>query len=382
MYSSADNIREKTCKLCGRRSKLISKVIGVCKQCLIERPKEAVEIVMESHRKSREGFGLPPVIPEAGEARCVYCAHECRIPRGERGYCGLTFNTDGKPKRRLPSTVAVGEAYFDPLPTNCVAGWFCPASTGLGYPRYSYSSSGPEYGYVNLAVFYGACNLDCLYCQNWHYREMAARQSPRLSVEKLLNMALDKRVSCVCFFGGDPSPQIVHALMVSNKLLEIAEKEKRIIRICWETNGHINRRFLKKMIEVSLKSGGIIKFDIKAWTPSVYKALTGAEIHPMIENFKTIASYIDERPEVPLLTASTLLVPGYVDEQEVERIAEFIASLNPEIPYSLLAFHPDYMMTDLPPTSIRHAKKALEAAREAGLKKVSLGNAWLLGNYY
>lgn len=381
MYFPRD-VREKTCKLCGRKSRLISEAIGVCKRCLVERPEEALEVAIDAHRKSREKFGLPPALPQTGEARCVYCAHECRIPRGGRGYCGLTVNLDGKPTRTLPPTIGVGEAYFDPIPTNCVAGWFCPASTGLGYPKYSYSRSGPEYGHINLAVFYGSCNLDCLYCQNWHYRGMAARRSPPLSVEELVNMASDRRVSCVCFFGGDPSTQIVHALMASNRILDMGEREGRIIRICWETNGHVNRRFLRKMVDVSLKSGGIIKFDIKAWTPSVYKALTGADIRPVIENFETVARYIDERPEVPLLTASTLLVPGYVDVEEVEGIAEFIASLDPEIPYTLLAFHPDYMMTDLPPTSIFHAKEALEAAKRAGLKRLSIGNAWLLGGYY
>ena len=382
MISSAEWRREKTCRLCGTKSALISGALGVCKRCLVDKPEQALRIAMQAHERSRRAFGLPPRVPRTGNAKCTYCAHECLIPEGERGYCGLTLSLRGKPVRPLKPGEAVGEAYFDPHPTNCVAGWFCPASTGLGYPKYSYSRKGPEYGYVNLAVFYGACNLDCLYCQNWHYREMASSLSPRLSVEKLIHMAEDKRVSCVCFFGGDPSPQIAHALVFSSKVVEIAEREGRIIRICWETNGHINRRYLKRMADISLETGGIIKFDLKAWTPSVYKALTGADIGPVLENFRYLAGRMDERPEVPLLTASTLLVPGYVDVEEVEGIAGFIASLNPDIPYTLLAFHPDYMMRDLPPTSARHAEAALKAARKAGLRRVSLGNAWLLGDHY
>ena len=77
------------------------------------------------------------------------------------------------------------------------------------------------------------------------------------------------------------------------------------------------------------------------------------------------------------------MVPGYIDAQEVGHIAEFIESLNPEIPYSLLAFHPDYKMTDLPSTSLRQAQECLEAARKAGLKRVRVGNVHLLrGNEY
>jgi len=89
-----------------------------------------------------------------------------------------------------------------------------------------------------------------------------------------------------------------------------------------------------------------------------------------------------ERPEVPLFTASTLLVPGYVDEEEVRGIARFLSSLSPDTPFSLLAFHPDHRMRDLPPTSRRHAEEALRAAKEEGLTRVRIGNPWLLGDHY
>jgi len=91
----------------------------------------------------------------------------------------------------------------------------------------------------------------------------------------------------------------------------------------------------------------------------------------------------EERPEPPLLVVSILLVPGYVDINEVRRIGEYIASLNPKIPVVLLAFSPQHLLSDLPPTSRRHAYEAYKVLRnEIGLKEVYLGNVWLLGNYY
>ena len=51
-----------------------------------------------------------------------------------------------------------------------------------------------------------------------------------------------------------------------------------------------------------------------------------------LENFARVARRIEERPDPPLLIASTLLVPGYIDADEVGRIAGFIAGLNPSIP--------------------------------------------------
>jgi pyruvate formate lyase activating enzyme len=77
-----------------------------------------------------------------------------------------------------------------------------------------------------------------------------------------------------------------------------------------------------------------------------------------------------------------LLIPGYIDEEEIRNIARFIASIDPEIPYSLLAFYPNYMLTDLPPTSRSHANRCIKVAKEEGLRNVHLGNSWLLGDYY
>jgi pyruvate formate lyase activating enzyme len=80
-----------------------------------------------------------------------------------------------------------------------------------------------------------------------------------------------------------------------------------------------------------------------------------------------------------LLTASTLLVPGYVDLEEIHSLARFMALLNPEIPYSLLALCPQFYLTDLPTTPPRHlALAARQIALDAGLKNDRLGNEHLL----
>jgi len=67
-----------------------------------------------------------------------------------------------------------------------------------------------------------------------------------------------------------------------------------------------------------------------------------------------------------------------IEGQEVYNLTKFIAELDPEIPYALLAFHPDCHLTDLPRTSRAQAEAGLESAKRAGLKKVRLGNIHLL----
>ncbi len=67
-----------------------------------------------------------------------------------------------------------------------------------------------------------------------------------------------------------------------------------------------------------------------------------------------------------------------IDENEVDALARFIAALDPDIPFSLLAFHPQFYMSDLPLTPKRLAESCLRTAREAGLNNVRIGNIHLL----
>jgi pyruvate formate lyase activating enzyme len=152
----------------------------------------------------------------------------------------------------------------------------------------------------------------------------------------------------------------------------------RILRICWETNGSMLKNHFRKMTDLALESGGCIKIDLKAWNEILHIALTGVTNRQTLANFEWLAQRTSTRSEPPLLIASTLMVPGYIDAREISLIAGFIAKFDPNIPYSLLGFHPDYRMTDLPPTSHEQARQCLDAARQAGLRRVKVGNEHLL----
>jgi len=184
------------------------------------------------------------------------------------------------------------------------------------------------------------------------------------------------RTFCVCYFGGDPTPQMPHALATSRILANQG------VRVCWETNGTMQPKMLDRAVKLSLETGGCIKFDLKAYDENLHLALTGVTNQRTLENFGRAASYIAHRPDSPLMIASTLLVPGYVDAEEVGEIARFIASFDPDIPYALLGFHPHFYIHDLPRTSVRHAEEAQAAARAAGLTNVRIGNRHLLSRDY
>ncbi len=350
------------CQACGTSSRLVSAPLGVCGACLREGKPEALARAEAVHRLCRGEFELPPEPPRAG-ASCGWCANNCRIPQGGQGYCAVRRNEGGVLHGGTEAEGLVSW-YYDPLPTNCVADWVCACGSGVEGK--------------NLAVFYESCSFDCLFCQNWHYRERSLR--PARVTAATLAGAVDERVACICYFGGDPSTQMGHALAASRLAIERARP--RPLRICWETNGSMCRGHLEEAVELSLKTGGCIKFDLKAWSAGIHLGLCGVGNERTLENFAWVSGLRAQRPEPPLLVASTLLVPGYVDVEEVGALARFIAGLGPDIPYSLLGFHPDFCMGDLPRTSRRHAEESLAAAREAGLRRLHLGNPHVLGREY
>ncbi len=361
------------CRLCRSVSADIAHELGVCLRCVRENPERAIPIAMEAHARSREAFGLPVVPPKDPRGiPCSLCVNACRIPENGFGYCGLRRNDGG---RLVEVTAEEGALswYHDPLPTNCVADRVCAGGTGAGYPEYAYRP-GPEYGYRNLAVFFHACSLNCLYCQNWQFKKETLRNA-RVHVRELIS-DVDARTSCICFFGGDPTPQAPFALEASRRAL--AASKERILRICWETNGTMHPGLLDEMAELSLRTGGCIKFDLKAWDENLHIALTGGTNRRTFDNFARVAHAQKTRPVPPLLVANTLLVPGYIDETEIRNIARFVASLDPSIPYSMLAFYPHFSLSDLLFTKRSFAQRCLAAAREEGLRNVRIGNTHLL----
>lgn len=348
------------CRICGKE-RLISKNLPICIECIRENGEKAVIFSNQIHKKVRESFNLPFLPPESKNGiKCNLCANQCIMGKGEKGYCGLRENIDGVLKSKVDSEKGVFEYYYDPIPTNCCASWFCNADKE-GKGKY------------NLAVFFYGCSFNCLFCQNYTHKYI--ENQPILPFNQLLNCSNSKKVYCVCFFGGSPEPHMPFVIKFSEEILKI-----RDIRICFEWNGSGNENFVRKIGEIALRSKGIIKFDLKAFDEKLNIVLTGVSNKRTYENFKLIGDEFLPKADYPLLTATTLLVPGYIDEIEVEKIASFISKINPEIPYSLLVFYPEFYLNDLPVTPKEIVFRCYEKAKKY-LKNVHIGNLHLINHF-
>ena len=340
-----------SCIQCGKNPAAVSLVL--CGDCLRKYPR--TEKLIDLHANLRKKLCLTPKPPRSsGGLRCNVCVNECVMGEGEVGYCGLRRNEGGHLVERAGEGKAIAHMYLDAIPTNCCAAWFCNGSKESGY---------------NLAFFFYGCSFDCLYCQNMEHK-MFERASIIME-DELVSRAMDKRVRCVCFFGGSPEPQILFALHSAERIILESKGSKHI---CWEWNGSGRTDLVKRAAELSMESGGTVKFDLKAFDSKLHHALCGVGNKRTLQNFKLLAGMF---PEGDVITATTLLVPYYVDKKEVGAIASFIASINPRIPYSLLVFHPDFYLDDLPITPRDQVLQCYDEACKY-LERVFIGNRQLL----
>jgi len=75
------------------------------------------------------------------------------------------------------------------------------------------------------------------------------------------------------------------------------------------------------------------------------------------------------------LEVVTLVVPGFNDsDEELAEIARFLASVSPDIPWHVTAFHKDYKMTEPDATDVRTLLRAAELGVREGLHFVYAGN--------
>jgi pyruvate formate lyase activating enzyme len=109
--------------------------------------------------------------------------------------------------------------------------------------------------------------------------------------------------------------------------------------------------------------------DLKSFSDDFYKKRCGARLQPVLDSLKKMKS-LGIWVEI-----TTLLIPTLNDgDNELRQIAEFIYSLGAETPWHVSRFHPQYELTDIPPTPIATIHRAVEIGKESGLKYIYSGN--------
>jgi pyruvate formate lyase activating enzyme len=272
--------------------------------------------------------------------RCYSCGHRCPIPEGAVGVCKVRFNQGG---RLLVPWGYVGGVQCDPVEKKP----FFHAYPGA--LAYSFGMLG--------------CDLHCSYCQNWvtsqALRDPEAVAPPAdTTPASLVQDALRQGAKMIVSTYNEP--------LITSEWAVAIFKEARAQGLV--TGFVSNGNGTPQVLEYLRPHIDLYKVDLKSFDDRHYREL-GGRLQPILE---TIAWLHKAGVWVEIVT---LLVPGFNDsEEELRGLTRFIASVSPDIPWHVTAFHQDYKMTDPANTTPKDLLRASSLAREAGLRYVYAGN--------
>ena len=108
--------------------------------------------------------------------------------------------------------------------------------------------------------------------------------------------------------------------------------------------------------------------DLKAYDGTDHKWLTGC----FNRNILKLPGEIVKRGFV--LEVLSLYIPNLVETPQLKKMAQLIFDVDPEIPYTLLAFFPEYQMKRYKSPKASEMIEAYMGVRSVGLRNVRLGN--------
>jgi pyruvate formate lyase activating enzyme len=272
--------------------------------------------------------------------RCFACGHCCPIPEGQPGVCKVRFNRAGQ--LFVPWGYAAG-VQCDPIEKKP----FFHAYPGA--LAYSFGMMG--------------CDLHCSYCQNWvtsqALRDPNAVSLPlQASPEALVQDAVRQGAKVLVSTYNEP-------LITAEWAVAIFKEAKAAGLITgFVSNGNATPQaldYLRPWID-------LYKVDLKSFSDRHYHEL-GGRIGPILDTIRRLHSMNI------WLELVTLLIPGFNDsDDELKSLTEFVASVSPDIPWHVTAFHKDYKMDDPADTQPEELLRAAEIGRNAGLRYIYAGN--------
>ncbi len=271
--------------------------------------------------------------------RCYSCGHRCKILNGLKGICKVRYNDDGVLKVPWGYVAAL---QVDPIEKKP----FFHAYPGA------------------LALSFGmlGCDYHCGYCQNW-VTSQALRDpvagAPPADVEPadLVRLAKDNGAKIVTSTYNEP-------LITSEWAVEVFKEAKKAGLVCsYVSNGNGTER----VIEYIAPYVDLYKVDLKGFDDRHYRDL-GGTLQPVLDTIRDL-----KRRKI-WVEIVTLLVPGFNDtSEELAKLTEFVAGVDPDIPWHVTAYHTDYKM-DNESTRPEHLLRAYEIGKRAGLRYIYPGN--------
>jgi pyruvate formate lyase activating enzyme len=272
--------------------------------------------------------------------RCHACGHRCLIPPGQQGICKVRWNAEGR--LMVPGGYVAG-LQLDPVEKKPFFHAY-PGARALSFGMLG-------------------CDFHCAYCQNWltsqALRDPVAGVGPEpVTAREIVAAALRHDARILTSTYNEP-------LITSEWAVEVFREGKAHGLVgSYVSNGNATPEvldYLRPWVD-------LYKVDLKGFDDRRYRKLGGVlgVVLDTIGRLHAMGFWVE---------VVTLIVPGFNDsEAEVRGIARFLASVSPDIPWHVTAFHPDYRMTEGEETPAPSLLRAAEIGLAEGLRYVYAGN--------
>jgi pyruvate formate lyase activating enzyme len=276
-----------------------------------------------------------------GAIQCFACGHRCVIKPGRDGVCRVRFNDNG--------TLLVPHGYVGALA--------CDPIEKKPFFHVLPGSDALTFGMLG-------CDYHCSYCQNWVTSQMlrdpnAVAPARLCTPGQLVDLAMQHGAPVVASSYNEP-------LITSEWAVDVFKEARgRGLRCAYISNGNGTPQvldFIRPYVDA-------YKVDLKTFDDKHYRELGGVmqNVTETIRNLKQRGFWVE---------IVTLVVPGFSDDaDDLKRMADFLASVDPLMPWHMTAFHPDYKMTDgYRRTTVDDLMRIVGYGQAAGLKYLYPGN--------
>ena len=264
------------------------------------------------------------------KTRCELCFHHCALDEGQTGLCRARACQDGK----------IGSLNYGKL-TSLALDPIEKKPLRRFHP-----------GSMVLSVGSFGCNLRCPFCQNHEISMSGDREleTAEVSPETLAGKALELRP-----YGNIGVAYTYNEPLIGYEYVRDCAAlvhERGLVNVL-VTNGTIEEapwRALLPLIDAA-------NIDLKGFTPEWYRKLGG--------DLETVKRSISLAAGQCHVEVTTLLIPGENDsEEEIRNLAQWLASVDRNIPLHLSRFFPRYRMMDKTPALVERVYRLADVARE------------------
>jgi len=277
---------------------------------------------------------------EGNIVQCQLCPRECFVSDGNRGYCDVRENQNG-----TYYTLVYGRLvaiHIDPIEKKPLF-HFLPGTNAL-------------------SVATAGCNVDCKFCQNWNIAQALPEEVPSKFVppDQLVSLAVKYKSPTMAFTYTEP-------VVFTEYVYDCASFGKNHnVRSVMISNGYINKKPMQDLCGVL----DAVKIDLKSFNDNFYKKIVRGTLKPVLDTLVTL------KESNKWFEMVYLVIPTLNDKkEEIANMSKWILSnLGPDVPIHFTRFHPEYLLTNLPPTPVKTLEIAYNTAKDAGLNFVYIGN--------